>query len=563
MNSSKKQPDHYTLSVILGALATLGFAPFNLTGLLVASFALLYFFLSSDITKTRAFLIGIWFGLAHFSTGFYWFAFALATDIYKFGWLIPFAVFGLSLFFSLYFAIAFLAFRAFKYKSPFSFSVIITASEILRGTLFTGFPWNSIGYTWNSLEILQFSSVFGIYGMTFITVFISGSAGALLLDNGRKKHCLCSILLLVLIYSWGNFRLETNKIEYSDTKVRIVQANISHQAEWSQEYAYNVLNNYLDLTNGVEDAHYVIWPESSIPFGLSHDSTNLPGEISKIVSGALIAGGNRIEGEEVFNTIFLMKDGKISDFYDKVKLVPFGEFMPFRKFIPIKKIVNGLSDFSNGEEDWKFFEDSDIIPTICYEDIFTFYPLRSPLVRAKFIVNLTNDSWFGISTGPYQHFQMARMRAIEYGLPFVRSTTTGISAIFDGYGRAIHEIGLNEEGVIDAYLPKPSKRRTFYEDFIACVVMIVIHPAYLLYSYGNFEDYAFLACLLLSTICCFALFKRLRRKSLYKNIRDFLLFFTMLFSMFYLYSTSIGKLWVLFAILYFVFIVKVIKNDKT
>jgi apolipoprotein N-acyltransferase len=573
MNNLKMPRDYYTIAVILGALATLGFAPFNITVLIVFSFSIIYVFLSEDITKKQSFLIGIWFGLAHFSTSLYWFSFALATDIYKFGWLIPFAVFGLSLFFSIYFGLAFLIFKVCRYKNPIIFSVIITFFEFLRGTLFTGFPWNLIGYTWDSLEILQFSSLFGIYGLTFLTLFLSGSIGALLLKNNKSNliYCGFTIFILISIYMYGYFRLENNKTEYSDTRIRVVQANILHQAEWNEDYAYKVINKYLSLTTtqGLEHVDYVIWPESSLPFLLSKDSENIPNELSKVIPNMLIAGGNRLEDNKIFNSIFIIKQGKIVDYYDKVKLVPFGEYVPFKKFIPIKKIVNGLFDFSQGKGSWQWFESGrqriesfDIIPTICYEDIFTGGGI-SISGQSKWIVNLTNDSWFGVSTEPYQHHQMARVRAIEFGLPLVRSTTTGISAVFDSYGRIIKKIDLQDEGIIDVNLPKRSGNTAYFVIQVICIVFFyLVHS---LYEFGMIQDYLFLFWIILAIAYCIILFRKLRKRTFYSNVKGFFFLFLILFSMFYSYaniSNFFIPLGVLLSVLYCILLVNINKNNK-
>ena len=459
------RPDIYLLAIILGAFCTLGFAPFDITILFIVGFAFVYIILCQTLKKNQAFFLGLWFGFAHFSTSFYWFGIALATDLARFWWVIPIAVFGLSLFFSLYFAFSFLLFKLFRYQNPFTFALIVCFFEFLRAKLFSGFPWNLAGYAWNSLEILQFASIFGVYGLSFLIFFISASVGAAVLSPKlTNKLCLfASALALVFVFAFGHHRLKNNQTLYTKKSVRIVQANIGHQAEWSPDYAKKVLDEYINLTlsKNLNNIDYVVWPESSIPFLLAKDSANLPKELCRVMPKTIIAGAQRLENNKIFNTIFILKDAKIIDHYDKVKLVPFGEYVPLGYLLPLKKLVNGLTGFSFGDQPKKIINDLKMIPTVCYEGIFSEALDRDQ--HAEWIANLTNDSWFGISSGPYQHLSMSRLRAIEYGLPLVRSTTTGISAVFDPYGRMLKSIGMDKRQIADFYLPQKAKKMTIYK----------------------------------------------------------------------------------------------------
>lgn len=523
--------DYLTHSLILGVLSALGFAPFNITILVIVSFALLYAQLNLNIiTNKTAFFCGIWWGLGYFCCSIYWVAFALSTDFSRFWWLIPFAVISLALFFSLYFAFAFLVFNSLpaKLKNPITFAIIITFFEWLRGYLFSGFPWNLIGYTWSSLEILQSTAFFGIYGLTFFTLFLSASLGALLYKDilSHRLYYFGSISILIIIFGLGYLRL-SNKIEGSSGKnLRIVQANISHQQVWSPSYALATINKYIELTNNPPAPQhtnslkqatnidyvidYVIWPESSVPYLLSTNSNNIPETLyNSINNKIIIAGGPRLEGNKLYNSIFIFQEGKIIDYYDKQKLVPFGEYIPFRgilnKILPVKKIVNGLHDFSAGNNDERegFISSLSLLPTICYEDIFPAimqrYPLKNTGGKIKWTVNLTNDSWFGISTAPHQHFAMARVRAIENGLPLVRAVTTGISAVFDGHGRVLGSTPLRQIGVIDIPLPNEIFNSTLYRKYYSLInyliilggiIMIAIAFANYCYKISNYPSYS-------------------------------------------------------------------------
>ncbi|AHX11413.1 apolipoprotein N-acyltransferase [Neorickettsia helminthoeca str. Oregon] len=443
---------------------TLGFAPFHMTFLLVLSIALTYKKLKSTLSAREVLSFSLWFGSSFFLISLYWISFSLATDMEHFWWLIIPTPIALSIFLSLYFVLAFGIFKFIKYQNPITFTFIITLSEYLREICFSGFPWNLIGYTWNCLGVLQFASIFGIFGLTALTTFVSASLGELLFEDSKvaRTYILCSVSLLVCVFSFGLIRLHNNPIRNSQKIVRIVQANIPHQQRWSTDYSRTVLQKYVEMSKAkdFQSIDYFIWPESSVPFLLHTRKSDITKYISANLGKIVIAGGTRIENNNIYNSIFLIKDGQVEDYYDKIKLVPLGEYVPLGNILPINKIVNGASNFTHGKKRRKILEGINAAPTICYESIFT-----SSLhgnCTADWNINLVNDSWFGNSTALYQHLQMARMRAIEYGLPIIRSTTTGISAVIDPYGRILARIPYSSQGILDIPIPRKHSRRTFY-----------------------------------------------------------------------------------------------------
>ncbi|KYH12549.1 apolipoprotein N-acyltransferase [Neorickettsia sp. 179522] len=456
------------LPILLGVCMTLGFAPFHLTFVLIFALALVYkqLRLSSSIRKT--FLFSIYFGSAFFLTSLYWIAFALATDIQNLWWLIIPVPIVLSIFLSLYFTCAFILFKAIKIQNPLTFSLIITGSEYLREVCFSGFPWNLIGYSWDHIEFLQLASLFGIFGLTAFTTFLSGSIGELLFKDSKKAriYFTCSIILFISVFCFGLRRLSTYPTQYSSKIVRIVQANISHQQVWTTEFQKMILKKYIQLSISRPSTKitYFVWPESSLPFLFSRPETDITLYVSQVLGKPLIAAGTRRDNNSLFNSIFVLRNGVIAEYYDKVKLIPFGEYVPLENIIPIKKIVNGMSSFTPGHDNTKVLDSIEAAPILCYESIFsTFIARKKP---AEWIVNLTNDSWFGNSTARYQHLQMARIRAIEYGLPLIRSTTTGISAVIDPYGRILEKIDYSSEGVLDIAIPKKHPKKTLYSTLV-------------------------------------------------------------------------------------------------
>jgi len=480
-----------------GVLATLTLAPFYLFPLIIPAFSGLYWLLNAAPTPGRAFRDGWWWGWGFYMSGLYWFCVALLTDAEKFAWLIPFALFALTAVIAVYCGIAcwlLAQTRTRGLSRIFTFSALWLAVEFARGHLFTGFPWNLAGYSFGfSDAALQMASLIGAYGLTWFTVILGCSA--MMLACGKRGRIAFAIVwgIFAIGMGWGQWRLhEANAVAEEGRYVpgvvlRLVQANNpAPPHNFDAKMRMQGLDTYIKLTQqpGLTKVTHVVWPESAVPFPMQAGSplSHMLGDT--VPEGKiLITGGIRTQGEgadwQVWNSMVAFNHGgSIVGTYDKVKLVPFGEFLPFRWLLPKAWLTPvGAVDMSSGNVtqvlEWPGLPPH--IPLICYEAIFPDLPVLAG-ERPQFLLNVTNDAWFGESSGPHQHFQMARMRAVERGIPLVRAANTGISAVVDGYGQVVAYLPLGTQGFLDSKLPKARPENTTYYNmnriFIAFILII-------------------------------------------------------------------------------------------
>jgi apolipoprotein N-acyltransferase len=371
----------------------------------------------------------------------------------------------------------------------FALAAGLGASEWLRGIVFSGFPWNSLGMAFGGNLILgQAASILGLHGLTFVAIALC-AAPATLADapakarRGPVRSIACSAsglaaAVLVSIVVFGNLRLASGTTEFdTGVRIRVVQPNVRQDSKFRPENKDLILGQYLSLSDratspsrsGLADVTHLIWPESPFPFILSQDVQALGRIGAALGKTTLITGAARAEarpgrsGSSYFNSVQVISDrGTITDTYDKAHLVPFGEYLPaasLMELLGLRQLVQIPGGFEAAA-----FRKGVVAPglplmsvLICYEAIFPGQatPNDGKSARPGLIVNVTNDGWFGRSTGPYQHLAQARLRSIEEGLPLIRSANTGISAVVDPYGRILDSLPLGVEGVLDTALPKP------------------------------------------------------------------------------------------------------------
>ncbi len=487
----------------LGVMAVLALPPFFIVPLLIPAFVGLYWLIDGT-PKQRAFWDGWWWGWGYYMAGLYWFCIALLTEPDKFAWAIPFALFGLTGVIAIYCGIACWIAAHSRLRGAaniFIFSVVWMCVEFARGHLFSGFPWNLAGYSFAASDsALQLASLIGIYGLTWAAVFLATLPA---LFRGARKPALvaCAIAYGILIIGtgWGAWRLhEADQIPDSERYVdgvmlRLVQANIAQHHKWDPKLQMKGLQEYIALTHSqsLEKVTHIIWPETAVPYIVEENSTiaRMLGHITPmdklLITGALRADGKGSEWNIYNSLVAIDPRGIIVGRYDKHKLVPFGEFLPFRSIIPARWLLPvGTKDFDAGPGVQTLYWPGlpELSPLICYEAIFP-DEVASALRRPEFLLNVTNDAWFGLSTGPYQHFTMARMRAAEQGLPLVRVANTGISAVTDAYGRIQGEIGLGEKGILDIRLQKPQPSATTYSKGKNIFLLILVIAAFVLTLY--------------------------------------------------------------------------------
>lgn len=461
------------VAALLGVALTAALPPVYAVPFLLVAFCGLAWLLDGARSARDAALIGWWFGFGHFVTGLYWIAIALLVDAAQFGWMVPFAVFGLSGIFAFYTAGVTLAawkIGARGVAGAVVFAVCWTAGEWLRGHLLSGFPWNLTATAWADLPLMmQPAAWLGGYGLGMLTVLVAmlpaGVAGPM---PGRSRW-LGLVLAVAILAVWmagGALRLTgADGAMVPDVRLRLVQPDIAQNLKWDPARVEENFRQSVALTRsaGFETRTHVIWSESAAPFYLSNDA----GRLDLLAAGAVPPGGILVTGAlrttpdprndfRVWNSLYAI-DGRgiIQAVFDKFHLVPFGEYVPLRQILNIAKITHGSVDFSTGPGNVTLSLPGapKFSPLICYEIIFPGHVVDAS-DRPQWIINITNDAWFGISSGPYQHFAAARMRAVEEGLPVARSANDGISGVIDPFGYVVASLGLGRRGVVDADLPR-------------------------------------------------------------------------------------------------------------
>jgi apolipoprotein N-acyltransferase len=428
-------------------------------------------------------LTGWWFGLGYFVFGLYWIGYAFLVDASTFAWLLPFAILGLPAYLALFTAFGFALARLIWTRDAsrvLALAVSLTIAEWLRGQLLTGFPWNAFGYALSEpLALAQTASLIGLWGMTFLTVAIFASPAVLIDGSSRGRNPwtapVAAILALMAMGVFGVIRLSLHPaLSVANVRLRIMQPDLQQDEKFNYSAKAAVMQKYLTLSDrasgpqstGVRDASILIWPESAFPFFLTHEADAMAQIAELLPKGTiLITGSVRAPdlppGTRVtraYNSVYVIDhDGSVLSIYDKLNLVPFGEFLPFQDWMEklgFEQLTRVQGGFIPGtvRRTMAIPDAPRALPLICYEAVFP-ADLAARDDRPGWIVNLTNDGWFGISTGPYQHLQQARLRAVEQGLPVVRAANTGISAVIDPLGRIVARLGLGIEGVLDSTLP--------------------------------------------------------------------------------------------------------------
>ncbi|MFM9890629.1 MAG: apolipoprotein N-acyltransferase [Rickettsiales bacterium] len=453
------------VSFISGSVLALAFAPFNAWPLIFICLPVFFLLLKSASNVRVSTLRGFCFGYGFFMAGTWWIANALLVDADKFAWLMPFSILGLSAVIAWSFAV--LGWLMFRLRSPHTlanilrFALLWVAMEYLRSAGMFGFPWNLLGYL--SLNVMPYSQVassIGIYGTGLLLVLL-----ALFPLWLKQMPKLWAGFFFGLLLLWplktGVDRLALD-VEFTTTRLRLVQPAIPQSLKANPAGRGEVLAALAQLSHNPtkEMISAIIWPETALPltlwpveegFAPHFASLRMP---APLITG-VVTGENGQNKLQLWNSVAMLSpQGDILARYNKHQLVPFGEFMPLRTVLPFEKVTPGDIDFSRGPGPQTTV--SRVVPPfsalVCYEAIFPWIATDAN-ARPAWLLNVTNDGWYGDSPGPYQHFAMTRMRAIEQGLPLVRAANNGISAIVDPYGRVREYLPLNARGVVDGWLP--------------------------------------------------------------------------------------------------------------
>jgi len=461
-----------------GAVSALALPPVHLVPVLLVALPALLVLVGSRETLSGAVATGWAWGFGHFVAGLYWISNALLTEAERFAWLAPLAVPAISAVLALFIAVpAVLACRLFPagWSRVLAFAGLWTGAELARGVVLSGFPWNLLGTVWafGALPV-QSAAWVGVHGLSALTVIL---ASLPLLP--RRSALAAGAGLVAAGVAVGLIRLWPEEPQAGPVAIRIVQGNIAQTHKWRDDLRAAHFRRYLQLTAAVAETSagegpvVVVWPETASPYFLDSDETARAFAAAALPQGAvLVAGTVRLERGEaqaplrLWNSLVaIAPDGALVGIYDKHHLVPFGEYVPLRSLLPIETVVPGNIDFSAGPGPSTLrlpasYAVPPFAPLICYEVIFP-GRVTEPGVRPQWLLNITNDAWFGLSSGPYQHLAAARLRAVEEGLPLVRAANTGISAVFDARGRTVARLGLDEIGVVAAALPAAREPTAF------------------------------------------------------------------------------------------------------
>jgi apolipoprotein N-acyltransferase len=445
-------------------------------------FILTVFYLRESKSLLHSFTLGFLYALGYHVAGLYWISASLFIDIARYIWVLPFSALALPCWLSLLFALGGIAAYPFR-KTPVRHALILAGtlffSEAARGYLLTGFPWNLFGDIWSAaLPLLQSVSLFGVYGLTFLTLLAASVSSLLLrpLTRGSLALIVFSWATLSGLALWGEFRLQQNPTTYNDAiLIRMVQPGIPQAERRTYEQRQAALMRLAEISSektGAVPTH-LLWPETATPDFLNQ-RPGLRAMLGRLVpkNGALLTGAPKLVEKDgaVFysNSLFVLDDrGNLLGNYDKHHLVPFGEFVPLRgilKAMPVATdVIGGRADFTpgSGPRTLRAPNFPSFSPLICYEAIFSGDVLdRSD--PPEILLQITNDAWFGNTSGPHQHFSHARMRAIEEGLPLLRAANSGISAAVDPHGRIVASLPLGKTGFLDIHPPKSVSRNTLF-----------------------------------------------------------------------------------------------------
>ncbi len=487
----------WVFAFVTGAVAAAALPPFNFVPVLILSFTALVWLIDGTYADegppsgrakniAAAAWTGWWFGFGFFLAGLYWVGFAFLVEADANAWMIPFVVVLFPAGLALYGAAAGALARLFWRRGPVRIAVMAlswVALEWLRGHTLTGFPWNLVGYAWSaSLEMSQTSALVGIYGLSLLTVFIAAAPAALAdggvsSRKGRLGPPVTAAVLMLVMWGGGAWRLAANPAAFvEDVELRVVQPSIPQSEKWNPALRARNFERLLSLTtaDGLDGITHIVWPESAVPYVLSREPARLDAVGRRVNSNVvLLTGAVRYETDRqtaktnFYNSLHVIRltaedentTAEIVGSYDKHHLVPFGEYMPFDALmsrIGLKQLTFGSSSgyaAGPGLRTLSVPGAPDAAPLICYEIIFP-HDVTAPESKARWIVNLTNDAWFGDSSGPRQHLQQARMRAVETGMPVVRAANNGVSVIIGPSGRILQRLDLDEAGHFDSALPE-------------------------------------------------------------------------------------------------------------
>ena len=507
----KKKYFEFLLLITLGVLTSLSLPPYNFFLINFVTFSLFFFYIYrkkklDNINK--GFLYGWLFGFGYFLSSLYWITISLTFDA-NFQFLIPIALILIPAFLSIFYGLAVFCFFFIKIKNPianlFLFSILFGATEFLRGSLFTGFPWNLIIYSFvDYLEIVQIISFTGTYALNMLCIsFFTCPIIFILKEN--KKDIIASILILlspVILFAFGTSKIksfESLEVIQNDYVIRAIGSNIDLDRFYRNIDTESVIDDLINISKpDLEKKILFIWPEGIIPNTNQSELVKFKLLFKENFSenhliGMGINAYEKKEDQNFFYNSFSFYDHevKLIDSYNKVNLVPFGEFLPLQDFLSsfgLKSLTNNYQSFTSGKSREIIFISNEkfdikILPLICYEVIYSGRIFNSS--EFDYIINISEDGWFGKSIGPYQHFTHSIFRAIESGKYLIRSSNNGIASVINPIGSVEKEISFGSTGYIDFSEKKIVDTTIFSQHGNKMFLIMILLYIFLIFSFNR------------------------------------------------------------------------------
>lgn len=488
---TRKHPrleDHFgriSAALAAGVLTAAGQAPVNwglptFLGLLAGAWLFL-----QQPTGKRVFWTGWFFGAAYFATALHWIVEPFFVDAAQTGWMAPFAIAAMAAGGGLFWAAAWRVGFVLG-RSSIAWATLMAGAELIRAYLFTGFPWAMPSYAWVSSWVIQIASYVGPHGANFLLFLLAAALAQGLrkaggVTWGSRVGIAAVVALSILPIPEVSERASDGPL------VRLIQPNAPQHEKWDPDRLELFFDRQISLTKEAGSPDVVVWPETAVAFAIPYADA-LFSQMSEAADGAtVITGVQRVEGMQTFNSMaVLSSNGEAAQVYDKHHLVPFGEYIPLGQWLGGYGL-RGLAAQDGvgyapgpGPQVLDIPDIGYVLPLICYEVVFP-QDLRVE-TRPDMILQITNDAWFGTFAGPQQHLAQARMRAIETGLPVLRSANTGMTAVIDARGRLLDQLPMGTLGKLDTHIPA-ARTATVYSRFGDMPVVLLLICITLIYAY--------------------------------------------------------------------------------
>jgi apolipoprotein N-acyltransferase len=486
------------LAVLSGVLLFLSFPKYGSAWLAWIAFVPLFFALRKTASIAQGFLLGFITGIVSYIGIIYWIAFVVINYGYLPLYLGIILMLLLACYLSIYIALFAGGIVYFRGKVALFIAapVLWVCFEYCKSFFLTGFPWENLGYSqYLNSYLIQFADIAGVFGLSFLIVIVNAAIFEIINKRSKREYVLAVAVFMILsgVYIYGFCRLDqVNKVMQNaqGMEVSLIQGNIDQSIKWNENYQRETLNIYerLSVINSPANGSLIVWPETAAPFRFQ-DINNLHDQITNLslaTKSWLLFGSvsslQKRDSNDYFNSAYLLSPfGEIKGKYDKVHLVPYGEYVPLRNLFPfVNKLAAGIGDFGTGAGYYPLsLGDKKIGILICYEAILPFAARMYKKRSANLLVSITNDAWFGTTSAPFQHFSMTIFRAVETRLYLVRAANTGISGIIDPTGKTVAKTNIFQEDALKGYI-KFVKIPTFYAAHgdllvIVCFMLIIFY----------------------------------------------------------------------------------------